>query len=304
MYLNFNDARDIVRKQKLKNKKDWDNWIKGKSKEYKIPSNPNVYYKQQWVSLSDWIGHGVESFNNREYYEYDYCKSIIKEKSFKNRKDFYNYIKSNSDKRIPNRPDHVYKKKNMWGGWQDFLSIDKTPPIHKSNLFLKYEDAKIFIKNLNFKHWSEYINYIEFNKIEFLPKRPDYVYRKYWKGYLSFLGCESNRKSFGERKIKEFLDQNSITYIREKKFKTCKNIKELPFDFYLPDYKICIEYDGELHYRTSEIFGGIESLEKIRINDNIKSKWCFDNNIQLIRIPYRKKNKIFEILSTLMIKQI
>lgn len=28
----------------------------------------------------------------------------------------------------------------------------------------------------------------------------------------------------------------------------------------------------------------------------IKSNWCLENNIKLIRIPYKKKNKIFKIL--------
>jgi hypothetical protein len=297
MYLLFEDARKVVRNQRLKNKKEWDMWIKGKSNFYNIPSNPNIYYKTQWISLSDWLGSGVESFNNREYYEYDYSKLLIGVMKFSNRKSFYEFIKTNTDKKIPNRPDHVYKKQNKWEGWQKFLSIEKTPPIHKRDLFLTYEEAKKFISDLKFTQQSEYINYIEDNNIEFLPKRPDYVYREDWKGYLEFIGCETNRKSFGERKIKEFLDQNSIKYIRENKFHSCKNIKELPFDFYLPDYNICIEYDGELHYRSSIIFGGDITLKRIRDNDDIKSKWCLENNIKLIRISYKKKNKIFKILS-------
>ena len=296
MYLNFKDAREFVRKQGLKNKKEWDRWIKGNSKTYMIPSNPNVYY-DSWISLSDWLESGSESFKNREYYEYEYCKILLKDKKFNNRKEFYEFNKINTDNKIPKRPDYVYKKQNKWEGWQTFLDIKKTPPIHKSNLFLSYEDAKEFISSIKFTQQSEYINYINDNNIEFLPKRPDYVYKNNWKGYLDFLGCETNRKSFGERKIKEFLDQKSIFYIRESKFKTCINIKELPFDFYLPDYNICIEYDGELHYRSSKIFGGDETLSRIKKNDKIKDNWCLENNIKLIRISYKKKNKIFKILN-------
>jgi len=296
MYLSFNDARIIVREQRLRNTIDWYNWIKGKSDIYNIPSNPNKTYSKEWVSLSDWLGSDNESFNNRVYYDYEYCKIFVKKLNFNNRKEFYEFAKNNLNKKIPNRPDHVYKKQNKWEGWQKFLSIEKTPPIHKCNLFLTYEEAKKFISDIKFTQQSEYINYIENNNIEFLPKRPDYVYRNNWIGYLDFLGCETNRKSFGEKKIKEFLDQNSINYIREKKFETCKNIKELPFDFYLPDYKICIEYDGELHYRSSKIFGGESTLKRIKKNDDIKSKWCSENNIKLLRIPYKKKNKIFKIL--------
>ena len=197
--------------------------------------------------------------------------------------------------KIPNRPDHVYKK--FWEGWQIFLSIKKIPPVTKSKLFLSFNEAKQYVTNLKLTQESEYINYIEDNNINFLPKRPDYVYRENWKGYLDFLGCETNKKSFGERKIKEYLEMNSISFIKEKKFETCKKINHLPFDFYLPEYNICIEYDGELHYRSSPLFGGDNTLKRIKSNDRLKSKWCKDNNITLIRIPYKKKNKIFKILT-------
>ena len=33
------------------------------------------------------------------------------------------------------------------------------------------------------------------------------------------------------------------------------------------------------------------------LNINSVSNWCLENNIKLIRIPYKKKNKIFKILS-------
>lgn len=295
-YLSFNDARDYVRKLNLKNQKEWLNWVK--SNKIGIPSNPHVFYKNEWISLSDWIGSGVESLNNREYYEYENCKLIIKERKFKNRSEFYNFIKNeNMDKKIPKRPDHVYKRQDKWEDWQSFLSITKTSPRKKSKLFISYCEAKKLISKFEFTHQSEYLNYIKDNNIEFLPKRPDYVYRKEWIGYLDFLGCETNRISFGERKIKEFLDNNKIKYFKEKKFKECKNIKELPFDFYLPEHKICIEYDGELHFRSVELFGGLNLLNRIKENDTIKDNWCINNEIKLIRISYKQKGKILKILT-------
>jgi very-short-patch-repair endonuclease len=298
-YLSFNDARDYIRKLNLKNQKEWRNWIK--HNKIGIPSNPHVFYKSEWISLSDWIGSDVESFNNREYYEYEHCKLLIKDMNFKNRSDFYFFVKNkNTDKKIPNRPDHVYKKQNKWEDWQLFLSIDKTPPRKKSKVFISYEEAKEFISNFKFSHESEYLNYIENNNIEFLPKRPNYVYKEKWKGYLDYLGCETNRNSFGERKIKEFLDNKKIKYQREKKFESCKNIKELPFDFYLTDYKICIEYDGELHYKSSDIFGGEKVLNRIKKHDNIKDNWCINNGIKLIRIPYKQKKNIEKILNSFL----
>ena len=110
------------------------------------------------------------------------------------------------------------------------------------------------------------------------------------------MGCENNKQSIGERLVRTYLEKNNIKFISEKKFESCKRVKELPFDFYLPEFNTCIEYDGELHYKSSLIFGGEETLKRIKINDRIKTKWCKQNSINLIRISYKNKNKIFEVL--------
>ena len=86
-----------------------------------------------------------------------------------------------------------------------------------------------------------------------------------------------------------------IKFIEQKRFSKCKNKRTLPFDFYLPEHNTCIEYDGIQHYNSKWI--GEESLTKIKNNDNIKNRFCGENKINLIRIPYTKKNKIGDILN-------
>lgn len=112
--------------------------------------------------------------------------------------------------------------------------------------------------------------------------------------------CDLN-KSMGEEKIKTWLDNNSIRYERQKRFKNCKNIKSLPFDFYLPERDILIEFDGIQHYEVVEHFGGKEKFKIRKENDNIKNKFCIDNNIDLIRIKYSDINNVEEILTKLLI---
>ena len=60
----------------------------------------------------------------------------------------------------------------------------------------------------------------------------------------------------------------------------------LPFDFYLHDYNVCIEYDGIQHFKPIEYFGGEEAFQKRQLNDKIKTEYCIDNHITLIRLPY------------------
>lgn len=71
----------------------------------------------------------------------------------------------------------------------------------------------------------------------------------------------------------------------------------MPFDFYLPDYNTCIEYDGELHYKAVDYFGGDDALSNTKCRDEIKTQYCKENNIKLIRIPYWEFDNIEEILN-------
>jgi len=66
------------------------------------------------------------------------------------------------------------------------------------------------------------------------------------------------------------------------------NKYKLPFDFYLTDFNVCIEYDGEMHFKEIERFGGKVKLDYHIKNDNIKNKFCIDNNIRLFRIKYNQ----------------
>ena len=96
------------------------------------------------------------------------------------------------------------------------------------------------------------------------------------------LSCgEHSNISKGNSKIIEILNRNNIQYETEKKFNSCKDKRELPFDFYIEN-KYLIEYDGKQHFDKNSIF----DYEYTHNHDLLKSKWCKENNIPLIRIPY------------------
>ena len=107
----------------------------------------------------------------------------------------------------------------------------------------------------------------------------------------------TRKMSKGEYKIKEVLDSLNIDYIQEKRFKDCKDIKTLPFDFYLPYYNICIEFDGWQHYNMTK-HDTSEKFEIRKKHDIIKDEYCKNNNMYLIRIPYWEYKNIDNILHT------
>jgi hypothetical protein len=99
-------------------------------------------------------------------------------------------------------------------------------------------------------------------------------------------GCPKCSYSYGESIIYSILKENNIKFITQKKFSGCKFKKSLRFDFYLPDYNTCIEYNGEQHYRSVDFYGGDEEYELRKIRDNIKNDYCLNNNINLLILKY------------------
>lgn len=123
------------------------------------------------------------------------------------------------------------------------------------------------------------------------------------------LSCGCKHQSKWEMFINDYLTSLNIIFIPQKRFNDCKNKKQsdmLPFDFYLPDYNLCIEYDGEHHFHPIEIWGGYEKFIVNQENDQIKNEYCKNNNITLLRLPYTLskediKKEILNILSPLEI---
>ena len=104
--------------------------------------------------------------------------------------------------------------------------------------------------------------------------------------HVSKHGCSKCKLSQGELNIIKILEENSINYVNQKKFNNCINKRKLSFDFYLPEYNVCIEYDGVQHFESIEYFGGDKEFEYIKYKDNIKNNYCLSNNIKLFRISY------------------
>lgn len=101
-------------------------------------------------------------------------------------------------------------------------------------------------------------------------------------------GCPICNTSNGENEIIQILDANNIEYELQKTFSECKYIKLLRFDFYLPSFNMCIEFDGEQHYNENHYFNTKGNFKELQIRDNIKTNYCLNNNIILIRIKYNE----------------
>lgn len=97
--------------------------------------------------------------------------------------------------------------------------------------------------------------------------------------------CQCQKSSRGEEQIAFLLTENNISFEMQKKFEDCKNINKLSFDFYVNNQYL-IEFDGIQHFKETTGWNTLERFEEQQKRDEIKNKYCLDNNIPLIRIPY------------------
>jgi hypothetical protein len=101
--------------------------------------------------------------------------------------------------------------------------------------------------------------------------------------HLSGSICPNCNHLDGEYDVKKFLDKYDITYSYQHRFDDCYNDYKLPFDFYIPSMRVCIEFDHREH-------------PSILMNDIIKNEYCEDNYINLLRVGDDEIDDIYSIL--------
>ena len=113
--------------------------------------------------------------------------------------------------------------------------------------------------------------------------------------------------SKGEAEVLRHLENNNINFAREYKFNDCRNTNPLPFDFAILNNEdnliFLVEYDGEGHTMPIDFAGkgedwALSHLEDVRKRDKIKTDYCKNNNIPLLRISYLEINDIEKILTS------
>jgi len=126
-----------------------------------------------------------------------------------------------------------------------------------------------------------------FNKVIIKCKKHSYFQQAPFT-HLKGSGCPKCKNSKGELFISEWLDNNNIVYLTQKTFAGCKDIRRLKFDFFIPSLNLCIEFDGEQHFRaiSNGFWGGQKGLEQRLKRDRIKTQYCVDNSIKLLRVRY------------------
>jgi len=161
---------------------------------------------------------------------------------------------------------------------------------HKIEVQKRTKSDEQFKKELKEKYKEEYIaleTYINnATKIKFRHTVCGYVWRTAPSNLLHGFGCPVCRQSKGERLTAQVLDKLGFKYEREKKFPDLRHKGLLSYDFFIPDNKLLIEYQGVQHYEPIDIYGGEKQLEEQQLHDSMKREYAHNRGYKFIEIPY------------------
>lgn len=196
-----------------------------------------------------------------------------------------------------NRNTPILCKCNICGyTWKvrpyDILNNQGCPKCNKCVITEEEVLQRIYSNNPNIEIMSNYINYT--TKLQCRCKKCEFLWEALPGNLYQGTGCPRCNMSKGERKIEKYLLDHEIKYIAQYFVKT--EDSKFYIDFYLPDYNVFIEYNGEQHYIPIEYFGGELQFNKQLTRDNNLRLYCNNNNIQLIEIRFDQN--VEEILNS------
>jgi hypothetical protein len=142
-----------------------------------------------------------------------------------------------------------------------------------------------FIKRAKYVHGDKY----DYSKVEYVtsetkvqiicPKHGEFLQTP--NCHLNGHGCPICNESHLEKAMKNILLENNIEFEQQKKFTW---LGRQSLDFYLPQYNIAIECQGEQHFKVVEHFGGEKEFQKLLRRDKIKKQKCDTNNLKLFYV--------------------
>lgn len=252
---------------------------------------PKCFYKKQSIEKSSNIIDFIKKANTIHNYKYDYTKSEYQNSFIKIKitcplhGEFFQTPAAHLNKQGCKKCGTISLSLKLKNDPQKFINIANT--VH------------------NFKYDYSTIKYINCHtKISIIcPLHGEFFQEP--QSHLNGKGCKKCSSPKGELIILKYLEDNNIPYIPQYTHDLCRNPntkRKLSFDFYLPTYNICIEFDGLQHYKPFA-FGSdrsestmIKNLKTTQEKDEIRNIFCKNNNIHLLRIPYWEMNNIPNIL--------
>ena len=225
-FIPFEEARNYARSLQLKSGSEWRQYCKSGKLTKNIPHTPdNIYKNDGWISWYDWLGKTPISDTWLSFKE---ARKFAQSLNLHYSKEWDEYCKDHKlPEGIPRSPKSVYKKE--WINWHDWLG--KSWP---GKIWMPFEDARNFARNLNLNSSKEWMNYRDTHGLpDNVPSWPDNVYRnKGWISWYDWFGKDSPENYLPYKKARTYVHKLKITSQSEWK----KYIKTGKLPNYIPPW--------------------------------------------------------------------
>ena len=170
----------------------------------------------------------------------------------------------------------------------------------KDNVIRQRNNIQNFIEKSKIVHGDKY-DYSESVyvnlKTKIKIKCPIHGY--FWQlpqNHLKGWGCKKCSQSHLEKEVSNSLKENNINFVQEKTFPWLKHQNSMYLDFYLNDYNIAIECQGEQHFTIVDFSGhnfkrAEQFYKLIKKRDELKKKLCDKHGIEILyfsKFPHEK----------------
>lgn len=202
----------------------------------------------------------------------------------------------------------IHKKDSLGYKYPESIILWSDKNIKSPYDFMPFSSKYVWWKCSNGKHKDHYRSIINTTKITNF-RCSECQYSKGEEAINDYLiknrFIDLSQEEFEQLIIKDKLDdKNNSYYIQQKEFYGLIGLGNglLSYDFYLPQYNLLIEYQGEQHEKPIDFYGfGKEYAQKQfeiqQEHDKRKCEYAKNNNIKLLEIWYYEFDKIEEILN-------
>lgn len=235
-------------------------------------------------------------------------KCAAEKRGFKRRTNFEDFVKKSN---IIHKGKYKYDESSFTKGdlptkiicpihgefWQlasSHMNGHGCPQCKKERLSkLRQEEFGSFIKKTKKVHGDKY----DYSEVKYKDSQTKVLiicpkHGEFWQipnSHLMGKGCPKCKQSHLEAIIERIIRESKIEYITQKKFEWLINEKNMCLDFFLPQYNIAIECQGEQHIYKTKLYG--KSFEKTKKRDLLKNTLCKQHNIKIIYIFSKHHSK-------------
>ncbi len=185
-YRPFRKARRFVHSLKFQSTVQWFQFCKTDKKPHNIPTSPARAYEDEWISWSDWLGHGRLSGKEKheQFWPFMKARKFIQKLQLKNYAEWIRYRSSSKKPHfIPSSPQRVYLG--------SFISLpDWLGTKIGFKGFSEYAEAEKFVRALKLQSASQWRQFVISDKLPAnIPRSPAMTYRgNGWKSWGEWLG--------------------------------------------------------------------------------------------------------------------